>query len=101
MASMSILDDAIREHLELKRAHGADESELKRLEDESFGPPGRPEEPDPMAEAPTEFMATPGAEAATADPEESGRRINIADLQEAPPPEPAAEAPPVPAEDPA
>jgi hypothetical protein len=100
MASMSILDDAIREHLELKRAHGADESELKRLEDEAFGPPGRPEEPDPLAEAPTEFMATPGAEAATEAPDESGRRINIADLQEAPP-EPAAEAPPVPAEDPA
>jgi hypothetical protein len=97
---MSILDDAIREHLELKRSHGADESELKRLEDEAFGPPGRPEEPDPMAEAPTEFMATPGAEDATEAPDESGRRINIADLQEAPP-EPAAEAPPAPAEDPA
>ena len=44
---MSILDDAIREHLELKRAHGADEAEVKRLEDEAFGPPGRPEDPDP------------------------------------------------------
>jgi hypothetical protein len=96
MASMSILDDAIREHLELKRAHGADEAEIKRLEDEAFGPPGRPEDPDPLAEAPTEFMATPGAEAATEDA--GGRRINIADLQE--PPEAAAEAPPVPAEDP-
>ena len=31
---MSILDDAIREHLELKRAHGADDAELKKLEDE-------------------------------------------------------------------
>src|SRR6188472_1149239 len=89
---MSILDDAIREHLELKRQHGADESELKRLEDEAFGPPGRPEEPDPMAEAPTEFLAAPeGGEAPEA---EGGRRINIADLQE--PPQPAA-----PAEDPA
>jgi hypothetical protein len=97
MASMSILDDAIREHLELKRAHGADEAEIKRLEDEAFGPPGRPEEPDPLAEAPTEFMATPGAEAATED--SAGRRINIADLQE-PPDAAAAEAPPVPAEDP-
>src|SRR6188768_592909 len=89
---MSILDDAIREHLELKRAHGADESELKRLEDEAFGPPGRPEEPDPFSEAPTEFMATPevpaGAEAAESS---GGRRINIADLQEPPPPEHAAE----------
>jgi hypothetical protein len=93
---MSILDDAIREHLELKRAHGADEAEIKRLEDEAFGPPGRPEEPDPLAEAPTEFMATPGAEPGE---DSGGRRINIADLQE-PPEAAAAEAPPVPAEDP-
>lgn len=93
---MSILDDAIREHLELKRAHGADEAEIKRLEDEAFGPPGRPEEPDAFAEAPTEFMATPEAAEATEAPE--GRRINVADLQEAPPaPEPAE--PLVPAED--
>ena len=100
---MSILDDAIREHLELKRAHGADESELKRLEDEAFGPPSRPEEPDPLAEAPTEFMTAPGAGAA-AEPDEGGRRINIADLQEPPAPpqdetlEPEADAAP-PAED--
>jgi len=89
---MSILDDAIREHLELKRAHGADESELKRLEDEAFGPPGRPEEPDPFSEAPTEFMATPEVPGG-AEPAESsgGRRINIADLQEPPPPERAEE----------
>jgi hypothetical protein len=85
---MSILDDAIREHLELKRAHGADEAELKRLEDEAFGPPGRPQEPDPFAEAPTEFMATPGAAEATEPAEAGGRRIDIADLQEPPPPEP-------------
>jgi hypothetical protein len=112
---MSILDDAIREHLELKRAHGADEAELKKLEDEAFGPPGRPEEPDPFAEAPTQYMTTEGAEAA----EEGGRRINVADLQEPPPPEPVEQreepqvesaaavepeadaAPPAPAEDPA
>lgn len=113
---MSILDDAIREHLELKRAHGADESELKKLEDEAFGPPGRPGEPDPFAEAPTEFMATPEAPSAEPALEEGGRRrINIADLQEPPapaegpqveaveaiePPE-AEDAPPMPAEDPA
>jgi hypothetical protein len=87
---MSILDDAIREHLELKRAHGADEAELKRLEDEAFGPPGRPGEPDPFAEAPTEFMTPEPGE--VAEPGESGgRRINIADLQEPPPPERAGE----------
>lgn len=91
---MSILDDAIREHLELKRAHGADEAEVKRLEDEAFGPPGRPEAPDTLAEAPTEFTATPEAEEAQAD-DSGGRRINIADLQEPPP----ADAPIAPAED--
>jgi len=84
---MSILDDAIREHLELKRAHGADEAELKKLEDEAFGQAERPDAPDPLAEAPTEFMATPeAAEAAEPGAEEDDRRrINIADLQEPPP----------------
>jgi hypothetical protein len=38
---MGILDDAIREHLELKRQHGAPEEELKRQEDEALGPPRR------------------------------------------------------------
>jgi hypothetical protein len=89
---MSILDDAIREHLELKRAHGADDSELKRLEDEAFGPPQRPDEIDPFAEAPTEFLASPGEAAADApeigdEHERSGRRPNLTDLQEAPPTE--------------
>jgi hypothetical protein len=87
---MSILDDAIRQHLELKRAHGADEAELKRLEDEAFGPPGRPDEPDALGEAPTQFMVTEAPEAGEAA--EEGRRINIADLQEPPPPEPAEDA---------
>ncbi len=39
---MGIFDDAIREHLDLKRQLGADEEELKELEDEAFGPPERP-----------------------------------------------------------
>lgn len=84
---MSILDDAIREHLELKRAHGADEAELKKLEDEAFGLPGRPDDPGSLAEAPTEFMATPGAAEAAEPGTDEGerRRINIADLQEPPP----------------
>jgi hypothetical protein len=97
MASMSILDDAIREHLELKRAHGADDAELKKLEDEAFGPPERPGEVDPLAEAPTEFMSAPGgvAEAPPTDAPSGRREPNIADLQEAPEP-PAPEAPPEP-----
>jgi len=43
---MGILDDAIREHLELIRRHGATDSEVARLEDEAFGPPTRPDEAD-------------------------------------------------------
>ena len=65
---MGILDEAIREHLELKRQHGADEPELKKLEDEALGPPGGPgevEEPPEMsdaeAEAPTDYIGSPAA----------------------------------------
>jgi hypothetical protein len=83
---MSILDDAIREHLALKRAHGADDAELKKLEDEAFGPPARPDEPDPFAEAPTEFMAAPDEEGERGAGDQGERRVpNVADLQEAPP----------------
>jgi hypothetical protein len=85
---MSILDDAIREHLELKRAHGADESEVKKLEDEAFGPPQRPEGSDSFAEAPTEFMSAPETAVEERPDAEAGRRVpNVADLQEAPQPQ--------------
>jgi hypothetical protein len=88
---MGILDDAIKEHLELKRQHGAGDDELKKLEDEAFGAaerPGEPDaEPDPFAEAPTEFMAQPDL-AEPAEPEEPAEerrpRPDVADLQEAP-----------------
>jgi len=87
---MSILDEAIREHLELKRQHGADDSELSKLEDEAFGqaerPGGEPEH-DPAAEAPTEFMTQPE----TAEEPAARRETTIADLQEPPPMAPAEE----------
>jgi hypothetical protein len=92
---MGILDEAIREHLELKRQHGADDSELKQLEDDAFGPSGRPGDeeaaPDPFAEAPTEFMAAPevggeaSAEVADEAPPKREAAPDIAALQEAPP----------------
>jgi hypothetical protein len=103
---MGILDEAIREHLELKRQHGADQSELQKLEDEAFGSPGRPGEEgsDSLAEAPTEFMAQPDAEAeggqveaADAQSTRSEAAARIADLQEAPEMPPAAEEPDEPA----
>ena len=59
---MGILDEAIREHLELKRQHGAEESELKGLEDEAFGQAERPDatSPSASAEAETEIIS-PGS----------------------------------------
>jgi hypothetical protein len=103
---MGILDDAIKEHLELKRQHGAADDELKQLEDEAFGAAERPggvePAPDPVSEAPTEFMTqpevppvdeaevAPEVEAETAPQaaeEAAGRphpRAEIADLQEGP-----------------
>jgi hypothetical protein len=39
---MGILDDAIREHLELKRRHGADSQEVSRQEREILGADGEP-----------------------------------------------------------
>jgi hypothetical protein len=35
---MGLLDDAIREHLDLKRARGADPAEIERMEREALGP---------------------------------------------------------------
>jgi hypothetical protein len=40
---MGLLDDAIREHLELKRQHGADPDEVARQEREALGPGQRNE----------------------------------------------------------
>jgi hypothetical protein len=40
---MGLLDDAIREHLELKRRRGADPSEVERQENEALGDPRAPE----------------------------------------------------------
>ena len=40
---MGLLDDAIREHLELKRKHGADPEDVARQEQEALGPGRRNE----------------------------------------------------------
>ena len=61
---MGLLDDAIREHLELKRRHGADPDEVARQENEALGETRRAEFARPEgAEAPVE----PAAEEAPAD----------------------------------
>jgi hypothetical protein len=68
---MGLLDDAIREHLELKRRRGADLAEVARQEDEALG--------DPRAQ-----------EAAASEPEAPAAE-SVA--EEAPPDEPAAREP--------
>jgi hypothetical protein len=55
---MGLLDDAIREHLELKRRHGADPQEVARQEDEALGPIGG-HEPHPEHEDEHEHEAEP------------------------------------------
>ena len=110
---MGILDEAIREHLELKRQHGADENELQGLESEAFGPADRPDATDPTGsgEAETQiispgssitvpagegdqldkvFQATREEEAAEAEPEAEPPAAPDATFAEHPIPEPPA-----------
>jgi hypothetical protein len=54
---MGILDDAIREHLDLKRKHGARDSELREIEDEALG---SGEQPDPFAAGEVFTEVSPG-----------------------------------------
>ncbi|MGH2875923.1 MAG: hypothetical protein ACRDLV_06695, partial [Solirubrobacteraceae bacterium] len=42
---MGLLDDAIREHLDLKRRRGADPAEVERAEREALGPVRRNRDP--------------------------------------------------------
>ena len=89
---MGLLDDAIREHLELKRAHGASEDEIVRAEQEALAPARR----DPSAEA-----AAPAGDLPEETPEGAAEPVAEAPLDEAPPPvaeEPAEDAPPPPIE---
>src|SRR3954454_19553927 len=80
---MGTLDDAIREHLELKKRSGAPDDEVKRLEHEAFGPIRRDREaPAAAAEGPASEIPVDDDAAAAGpplDPETAG----------APPAEPA------------
>ena len=55
---MGVLDDAIKQHLELKRKHGASEDELRKQEAEALGPGRReaPVRPTPRTRSPTEDL---------------------------------------------
>src|ERR1700761_4775359 len=47
---MGLLDDAIRDHLDLKRRRGADPAEVERAEREALGPVRRNPSPSDLAE---------------------------------------------------
>jgi hypothetical protein len=65
---MGLLDDAIREHLELKRRRGADPEEVAQAEREALGPPGRPTPPEDSASAHAAEMEPESATAASSAP---------------------------------
>jgi hypothetical protein len=81
---MGLLDDAIREHLELKRRHGADPGALAKLEREAFGPIKRGAEP---AE---EAVAPPPAPEVVPEQEPADPVLSEPEV-DAPPPAPAEE----------
>lgn len=109
---MGLLDDAIREHLELKRRHGADPSDVSRLEQDAFGPveaeraiedaepaahpppearPPAPEDHAPEAPAP-ERGDQPTQQFSLEELEDAQRRETPAAAEREPEPEPPAQA---------
>jgi len=94
---MGLLDDAIREHLELKRRRGADAEEVTRQEKEALGAPQRAEfastapavaEPAPVDD-PAEPVTEPEPEAD--DPVDEVAAVRYVPPEEADEPEPPAE----------
>jgi hypothetical protein len=84
---MGLLDDAIREHLELKRQHGGDPSEIERQEREALGARRAAANEDQDAQG-----APEGAPADIAEPDEPDEPVLGAEAQAEPaPPVEAAE----------
>jgi len=95
---MGLLDDAIKEHLELKRRRGADAEEVARLEQEALGPPQRGEFAG--AATPAEGADAPADEAAAVQAEPAPDTAEHAVAEPAPAPEPAPEPEPEPEAEP-
>src|SRR4051794_18915736 len=87
---MGVLEDAIREHLDLKRRHGATDEELTRQEAEALGPARRdlPESADPDAGEAAEAME----EAPAAEPPVAVDEPDLPEVEPEPEPEPPAPA---------
>ena len=104
---MGLLDDAIREHLELKRRRGADAEEVTRQEQEALGAPQRAEfaAATPAAAAPDALEDAPVEDAPVPDPEpepvperepEPDIPLDQATVEYTPPPPDEPEEPPAP-----
>jgi hypothetical protein len=95
---MGLLDDAIREHLELKRRRGADPGEVERQEQEVLGEKPQAEfAPAPEAEAAEPAPAAEEPVAEAAEPVDAGEEREPFDVEalepSAPAPEPEPEPP--------
>jgi hypothetical protein len=77
---MGLLDDAIREHLDLKRRHGADPTEIEREEQEALGPARRG--PDELDEPLLDHQAGAEQELAYDHEEEGGWEESFEDEEE-------------------
>ncbi|MGH2979906.1 MAG: hypothetical protein ACRDLQ_09770 [Solirubrobacterales bacterium] len=90
---MGSLDDAIREHLELKRQRGASDEEVKRQEEEAFGRGRRPVPEDAPADDSPALDHLPDQQLEAAEPQSNGQPAEHAEAAptlepEAPEPEP-------------
>ncbi len=84
---MGTLDDAIREHLELKRRAGTSSEEVRRLESEALGPARRDAAPpaEDLEEREEPDEAEPPAPPRASEPEEPPAAVSMSD---APAPDP-------------
>jgi len=73
---MGLLDDAIREHLDLKRRRGGDPTEIERLEREALGPVRR--EPTPFSELAEHTAHVGVAEPSFEEPADEGDSPDMA-----------------------
>jgi hypothetical protein len=93
---MGVFEDAIRDHLQLKRKHGADEEEVRRQEAEALGPARR--EPPPPHEAPVPegepAVAAPGPGEPGAEVHDQATELLDRETEDWPAEEIAAEAKP-------
>ncbi|MGH2945349.1 MAG: hypothetical protein ACRDPC_03650 [Solirubrobacteraceae bacterium] len=92
---MGLLDDAIREHLELKRRHGASPDDVARQEQEALGAVRREEVPAAVEDAPAgPFDVAEVEEAAEPEPPSVAEETRVLeDRDEVSPPEPEAPKP--------